>query len=177
MLKMIFKKEEMALKGVYKVGLERFSDERGRIINIFDCEQFSKFKIDKLTRSKKNVLRGLHGDTTNDKLIYCLQGKFHLVIVNYDKESPQYLEKIQIDMSEDSDFAIFVPRNFLNGHYCLSEKCLFYYKWSESYVSPDKQFSILWNDKDLNIKWPLLESEPILSLRDETSKTLEEIKK
>ena len=171
---MIFKKENLSLDGVYKVYLENFSDERGQITNLFDCEQFSQFKIDKLTKSNRNVLRGLHGDTNNDKLIYCLQGKIHLVVVNYDKSSPQYLKKIQLDMDENNNFAVFVPRNFLNGHYCISETCLFYYKWSDSYVHPDKQFSVAWNDESLNIEWPLLEKEPILSERDKKSQTLKE---
>jgi len=173
---MIFKKEETELQGVYKILLERFSDERGSIVNLFDTEQLPRFKIDKLTRSTRNVLRGLHGDSTNNKLIYCLQGKIHLVVVNYDKNSPQYLEKIQIDMDEKSAFAVYVPKNFLNGHYCLSDSCLFYYKWSESYVNPEDQFSILWSDDILNIQWPLLEEEPILSSRDKNSKTIKEIK-
>ena len=163
---MIFVKEETELEGVYQILLENYSDERGKIVNLFDIEQFSTFKIDKLTKSKQNVLRGLHGDLINDKIIYCLQGKFHLVVVNYDKNSPQYLKKIQLTMDENSDFAVFVPKGFLNGHYCLSQKCLFYYKWSESYVSPEKQFSVSWDDETLNIDWPLLEDNPILSLRD-----------
>ena len=77
-------------------------------------------------------------------------------------------------MSGDKPFAVFVPKNFLNGHYCLSETCLFYYKWSDSYVSPGKQFSVRWDDEDLDITWPLLEAEPILSDRDKNSKTLKE---
>jgi dTDP-4-dehydrorhamnose 3,5-epimerase len=171
---MIFTTEETGLHGVHKVHLENFSDKRGQIVNLFDIDQFSAFKVDKLSKSTRNVLRGLHGDTANDKLIYCLQGNIHLAIINYDKESAQYLQKVELDMSEDSHFAVFVPKNFLNGHYCLSETCLFYYKWSDSYVDPDKQFSICWNDKDLNIGWPLLEKEPILSERDKNSKTLKE---
>ena len=173
---MIFEKENLELEGVSKVHLENFADHRGEIINLFDCSQFPQFKVDKLTKSSRNVLRGLHGDSINDKLIYCLQGRIHLAVVNFDKESPQYLKKVQIDMDETSNFAVFVPKNFLNGHYCLSERCLFYYKWSESYVDPSKQVSIRWNDEDIGIEWPLLESRPILSVRDENSKSIKEKK-
>ena len=74
---MIFTREETELEGVYKVHLENFSDNRGQIVNLFDKEQFSTFKVDKLSKSRQNVLRGLHGDTANDKLIYCLQGRIH----------------------------------------------------------------------------------------------------
>ena len=175
-MKMIFQREETELQSVYKILLENFSDERGAIVNLFDREQFPQFKIDKLSKSNKNVLRGLHGDSINDKLIYCLKGKFHLVVVNYDKNSDQYLQKVQIDMDENSNFAVFVPKNFLNGHYCISEECLFYYKWSESYVKPEEQFSILWSDETLKVQWPLLEDTPILSPRDKNSKSLKEKK-
>ena len=171
---MIFTRQQTELEGVYKVHLENFSDNRGEIVNLFDRDQFSTFKVDKLSKSKQNVLRGLHGDTANDKLIYCLQGRIHLAVVNYDQNSPQYLQKVEIELNEDSHFAVFVPKNFLNGHYCMSETCLFYYKWSESYVHPDKQFSVAWNDENLNIEWPLLEKEPILSERDKKSQTLKE---
>ena len=92
-MKMIFEKEYLPLKGVYKVHLENFSDNRGTIVNLFDIEQFSSFKVEKLSKSKKNVLRGLHGDSINDKLIYCLKGAMHLAIVNYDSKSDQYLKK------------------------------------------------------------------------------------
>jgi dTDP-4-dehydrorhamnose 3,5-epimerase len=175
-MKMVFKKEALSLKGVYKIHLENFSDERGVIVNLFDVEQLPNFKVEKLSKSKKNVLRGMHGDSINDKLIYCLKGKMHLVVVNYDEKSDQFLEKIEIDINEDSNFAVFVPRNFLNGHYCLTDDCLFYYKWSESYVEPEKQFSVRWNDEQLKIDWPLLESEPVISERDRDSKTLREKK-
>ena len=171
---MHFEKEESELKGVYKIHLERFTDQRGKIINLFDVDQFPEFKIDKLTKSSYNVLRGLHGDSYNDKLIYCLQGKIQLVIVNFDPDSDEYLQQTQIEIDENSHFAVFVPHNFLNGHYCMSKECLFYYKWSESYVEPQKQFSVAWDDKDLNIPWRLKEPTPILSSRDKMAKTIEE---
>jgi len=173
---MLFVKEELPLNGVYKIYLENFSDNRGNITNLFDVNQFPDFKIDKLTKSKKNVLRGLHGDSINDKLIYCLKGKIYLAIVNYDKQSEQYLQKFEIEMDEDSNFAVFIPKNFLNGHYCLTEDCLFYYKWSENYVSPENQFSLRWDEPILDIKWPLIKALPVLSERDKKSKFLKEIK-
>ena len=171
---MKFEKENLSLDGVYKVHLESFEDNRGQIVNLFDVGQFSDFKIDKLTKSTYNVLRGLHGDSYNDKLIYCLQGKLELVVVNFDQNSPQYLQKVQLQMDDESNFAVFVPKNFLNGHYCLSETCLFYYKWSESYINPTNQFSVLWSDGELNIDWSLLEEAPILSERDKNAKTIKE---
>ena len=113
-------------------------------------------------------------DSVNNKLIYCLKGKIYLAIVNYNKQSEQYLQKFELEMDEDSNFAVFVPKNFLNGHYCLTEDCLFYYKWSENYVFPENQFSLRWDDPILDIKWPLIKTSPILSERDKKSKFLKE---
>lgn len=166
----MFNKEQLSLDGVYKINLENFHDNRGSIVNLFKTGILPDFKVDKISISKKNVLRGMHGDTINDKLVYCLHGAFRLAVVNYDKNSLQYLQKIELDMDENSNFAIFIPKNFLNGHYCLTEKCIFYYKWSESYLMPDQQFSLPWNDKSLNINWNLLEEHPILSERDRHGK-------
>jgi len=58
-----------------------------------------------------------------------------------------------------------VPAGFLNGHLCLSKKCLFFYKWSEKYSGPENQISIKWDDPTLNIEWPV--NNPILSARDQ----------
>ena len=163
------------IPGVKKLSLDTYSDFRGDIWTVYtDCDFLPRFVEDKISISKYKVLRGLHGDSYNDKLIYCLQGKLELVVVNFDQNSPQYLQKVQLQMDDESNFAVFVPKNFLNGHYCLSETCLFYYKWSESYINPTNQFSVLWSDGELNIDWSLLEEAPILSERDKNAKTIKE---
>lgn len=157
--------EETNLKGVYKIKIEKFTDDRGYILNLFENKK-THFYQDKLTVSKKNVLRGLHCDSINDKLIFCIKGKFKLVVVNYDINHEQYLQKIHFDMEEKSDYAVFVPRNFLNGHYCLEDNTFFYYKWSSGYITPEKQITISWNSPSLSIDWGLIEKNPHLSERD-----------
>ena len=157
--------KQTALDGVFTVASEKFSDERGFVLNVFKNETFH-FNQEKLTVSKKNVLRGLHSDTKNDKLIYCLRGAFKLVVINYIKGSEQYLNKIEFDMNENSDYAVFVPKNFLNGHYCLENNTYFYYKWSSGYITPKDQISVNWNSPSLSIDWGLTEKSPILSERD-----------
>ena len=56
-MKMVFKKEALPLKGVYKIHLENFSDERGTIVNLFDVEQLPEFKVEKLSKSKKKCFK------------------------------------------------------------------------------------------------------------------------
>ena len=143
-----------------------------------------EFKHDKFSLSKKNVLRGLHGDKKTWKLISCPYGKFFLVVVNCIKNSKDYLKWKSYILSHENGLQVLVPPSYANGHYCLSNECLFYYKLSYKgkYVDVDQQFSLRWDDPKLNIKWPLqrwkrknklklsyIYSKPILSGRDRKS--------
>ena len=57
-----------------------------------------------------------------------------------------------------------MPPGCVNSHLCLSEKCVFYYKWSEQYRGPDHQVTISWDDPDIGVEWAI--QDPILSERD-----------
>ena len=130
------------------------------------------FKHDKFSLSKKNVLRGLHGDYKTWKLVSCPYGKFLLVVVNCIKTSNSYLKWKSWILSHENGIQILIPPNFVNGHLCLSEECLFHYKLSYKgkYTVAKQQFSIKWNDPKLNINWHI--KKPILSNRDKRSKLL-----
>ena len=67
-------------------------------------------------------------------------------------------------MSQNSDFSLFIPKNFAHGFLCLSDNCGVYYKCT-SYRDKKSETTILWNDKDLNINWPI--KKPLLSKKDE----------
>ena len=128
-----------------------------------------KFKHDKFSFSKKNVLRGLHGDTKTWKLVSCPYGKFFLVVVNFNKKSRNYLKWNSWILSHENGIQILIPPNYANGHLCLSEKCLFHYKLSYKgkYTVAKQQFSIKWNDPKLNINWKV--QNPIISEKDKDS--------
>ena len=131
-----------------------------------------KFKHDKFSLSKKNVLRGLHGDNKTWKLISRPYGKFLLVVVNCVKNSKDYLKWKSWILSHENGLQVLVPPNYANGHLCLSEKCLFHYKlaYKGQYIDAKKQFYLRWNDPQLNINWKI--KKPILSSRDKKSKLL-----
>ena len=139
--------------------------KRGSIKNL-------KFKHDKFSLSKKNVLRGLHGDNKTWKLVSCPYGKFLLVVVNCLKKSKDYLKWKSWILSHKNGVQILIPPNYANGHLCLSEKCLFHYKLSYigSYIDVKRQFTLRWNDPKLNINWRI--KKPILSIRDKKAKLL-----
>lgn len=158
------------LEGVLKIKLSPFIDFRGKYLEIFNKELFKKTKKkinfiqDDISISKKNVLRGIHGDNRTSKLITCLYGKFLLVIVNNDKKSKQFRKYQKFILSDKNNIQILVPNKFGNGHYVISEKAIFHYKQNTLY-NRKSQFTLKWNDKKLKIKWPK-GIKPIMSKRD-----------
>jgi len=154
---------------------DSFVDDRGELYTIWkDTDTPSiNFNHDKLAISNQNVLRGLHTDKSW-KLITCLYGKIQLVVVNYNKESFDYLSWTDfiIDADSKEKLSVLVPPGFLNGHLILSEQAIFHYKWSYKGEYPDvkDQQSVLWSDPKININW--LTKNPILSDRDKQTPLL-----
>ena len=180
-------KEAMAFKAkVYKN--RSFRDKRGYYWTSWKKNLIKnlEFGHDKFSLSKKNVLRGLHGDKKTWKLISCPYGKFFLVVVNCNKNSRDYLKCKSYTLSHKNGKQVLVPPNYANGHYCLSNECLFHYKlaYKGKYADVEQQFSLRWDDTRLNIRWPLIKRKcrrkskqklnytylkPILSVRDKKS--------
>lgn len=164
--------KETLLKGVYKISpTTNFKDFRGNYIETYNKKIFYKnnFKInfvqDDFSISKKNVLRGIHGDKKTWKLVSCIEGKFFLVVVNYDKNSDQYLKHITFNMSSENYYEVLIPPKFGNAHYVVSKKAIFHYKQS-TYYNRAGQFTLNWRDERLKIKWP--GKKFLLSSRDKT---------
>lgn len=150
-----------------------FEDDRGCFIETFSVEKyvFSNsngeplvFKEDDISISKKNVLRGLHGDSKTWKLIQCLYGEVFFALVDNNPGSDTYLKVETFTLNDINRHQILVPPSFVNGYLCLSEKCIFSYKQTENYSGMGAQVALRWNDPKLNIPWPV--EQPILSQRD-----------
>ena len=158
------------LEGVLKITLDTFEDHRGYYIETYNEDLYKKngidikFIQDDVSVSKKNVLRGIHGDRETWKLISCLEGEFYLMVVNNDENSPQFKKWESFTLTENNTIQILVPPKFGNGHLVLTDRAIFHYKQS-TYYNPKGQFTIRWNDPEYNITWPI--SIPILSKRDE----------
>ena len=146
-----------------------FKDFRGSYVETYNEELYNRAGInirfiqDDISVSAKNVLRGIHGDGETWKLVSCLYGEFYLVVVNWDEASPQYGQWESFTLSDQNRLQVLVPPKFGNGHLVLSELAIFHYKQS-TYYNRAGQFTILWNDSKLNIKWPV--DNPITSKRD-----------
>lgn len=157
------------LDGVLLIKLEAFKDFRGQYVETYNEGLYRKngikikFIQDDISVSKRNVLRGLHGDLETWKLISCLYGKFYLVVVNCDIQSPDFGKWQSFVLSDKQREQVLIPPKHGNGHLVLSDKAIFHYKQS-TYYNPKGQFTYKWNDPRLKISWPL--KHPILSQRD-----------
>ena len=144
-----------------------FEDFRGELFTLYKQEESNLyFNHDKVSISKQNVLRGLHGDSKAWKLITCLSGEIYLVVVDNRPESENYLKWDWIVLTAKNRKQVLIPPMFANGHFILSQEATFFYKWSYSGEYPDvkDQFTLKWDDSRINIHWPIIN--PILSERD-----------
>lgn len=151
-----------------------FSDNRGLLWTSWEKKDFNniKFNHDKFSISKKNVLRGLHCDFKSWKLVSSVYGKFLFVVVNMQKKSKNYLKHKKWILDHKKPKTILVPPHYANGHLCLTDFCIFHYKWSYKgkYLDAKKQKSYKWNDPKININWKI--DKPILSTRDKNAKEI-----
>ena len=142
-------------------------DYRGEMWTFWESSyNIPKEKISKFTRSRKNVLRGLHGDSVTWKHITCVWGEVYLVVVDNRPESPNYNKWESYIISERNHLSVLVPPEFVNGHLCLTDECLFHYTQSypKEYVDWFDQEEVKWNDSQIGIEWPI--DNPILNWRD-----------
>jgi dTDP-4-dehydrorhamnose 3,5-epimerase len=148
-----------------------FKDFRGGYVETYNEEIYhqanitQKFVQDDIAYSRRDVLRGFHGDKKTWKLITCLSGKFLLVIVNWDDTSPQYMQSESFELSDENYLQVLVPPMHGNAHLVLTDHAIFHYKQT-TYYDSESQFTVLWNDPRLKIDWPV--TDPILSERDQS---------
>lgn len=143
------------------------TDYRGDLWTVWNSiNSNTLFNHDKISTSRKNVLRGIHGDYKSTKLVTCLHGELYFVVVDNRKESETYLQWDHMILDDRKRKMVLLPPGFGNAFFVLSESSVFFYKWAYEGCYPDvqEQFTIKWNDKRLNIDWPM--QNPILQKRD-----------
>ena len=151
-------------KGLIIYKRSSYNDSRGYFRELFLEKVIKKkFVFDYFSLSKKNVLRGIHGDKNTCKLVTCLYGEFYLVVVNNNPHSQQFKKWQSFNLSEKNRKQVLIPPMYGNGHLVISDKAIFHYKQTTEY-NREGQFTIMWNDPDFKIKWPV--KNPILSKRD-----------
>ena len=163
------------LNNVLLFQLEHFKDHRGTYTSTYNKEEYSKaikrelgkeveFLEDDYAFSRKNVIRGIHGDDRTWKLVTCLFGEFYIVVVNCDQESKDFGKWEKFVLTRENGKQVLIPPKHGHAYAVLSNEAVFYYKQSCYYQGMEKQFTYKYNDPRFNIPWPI--KNPILSERD-----------
>ena len=153
-----------------------YKDNRGFFKEIISEKYLKKrFIFDYISLSKKNVLRGLHIQTTQPqgKLITVFQGCIFDVALDLRKKSRTFGKIFKTILSDKKNQSIYIPAGFAHGFCVLEDKTLMHYKCT-THRNAKSEKGIIWNDSDLKIKWPI--KKPILSLKDKNNLTLAEFK-
>ncbi|EGR4436200.1 dTDP-4-dehydrorhamnose 3,5-epimerase [Vibrio cholerae] len=153
-----------------------FGDERGFFMETWNQKRFEElvtgkptlFVQDNHSKSKKGILRGLHYQTENTqgKLVRVVSGEVFDVAVDIRKDSPTFGKWVGVYLSAENKRQLWVPEGFAHGFYVTSDEAEFVYKCTD-YYNPKAEHSLLWNDPDIAIVWPLSGTEPQLSVKDQ----------
>lgn len=156
-----------------------FGDERGFFFESFNHARFEeavgrpvRFVQDNHSKSIKGVLRGLHYQVqqAQGKLVRVVQGEVFDVAVDIRRSSPTFGKWVGAHLTAENKHQLWVPEGFAHGFVVLSETAEFLYKTTD-YYAPAHERSILWNDPDLRIQWPI-SSDPTLSSKDSNATRL-----
>ena len=153
-------------------------DNRGYFRETFKNIFFKKknFIFWCMSKSKKNVLRGLHLQKKfgQDKFISVVKGKIFDVVVDLRKKSKTYGKKYTIILSDKNSTSLFIPAGFAHGFCTLGKENLVFYGCT-NYRSKKDEVGIIWSDNKLKIKWPI--KKPLVSRKDMKLKSFSDFKK
>lgn len=176
-----FEFEKTKIDGVYIITPKLFGDNRGYFMETYSENAFKEaglnynFVQDNQSSSKKGVLRGLHFQKTHPqaKLVRVLKGEVFDVAVDLREHSKTYGQWVGAKLSEDNHQQLMIPRGFAHGFLVLSDYAEFAYKCDDFY-HPEDEGGLLYNDPDVDIEWPEVDTELILSDKDKVHPTLAE---
>lgn len=170
------------LPGIILIAPKVFGDERGFFMETYHKNHFAaaginaKFVQDNHSGSAQGTLRGLHYQIhqAQGKLVRVIDGEIYDVVVDLRHYSPTFGKWEGHYLSAENKIQIWVPEGFAHGFYVVSEWSEVIYKTTD-YYAPVWERTLLWNDPELKITWPLLSGKlPILSTKDAQGKFLRE---
>jgi dTDP-4-dehydrorhamnose 3,5-epimerase len=168
---------ELALAGVVLIELEVFKDERGWFEVFWNPERTPiaaiphAFVQDNLASSKYGVTRGLHFQDpyAQGKFITVVHGEIFDVAVDVRRDSPTFGRFVTAQLAAGSGRALFIPPGFAHGYQVLSPEAAVAYKCTEHF-HPEAEQTLLWNDPDIGIPWPL--DDGVVSVKDRAGRSL-----
>ena len=169
------------IQDVLVIKTKVFEDPRGFFLETYRDNEFisagidCKFVQENHSASQRGVLRGLHYQIrqAQGKLIRAIAGEIFDVAVDIRRSSPTFGKWVGIILSAENKIQLWVPPGFAHGFYVLSERAEITYKVTD-YYAPEWDRSLLWNDPQIGIDWPLMDGMPSLSDKDINGKTFAE---
>ena len=159
-----------------------FEDPRGFFIETYRENEFVsagidyKFVQENHSASQQGVLRGLHYQIrqTQGKLVRAIAGEIFDAVVDIRRSSPTFGQWVGVTLSAENKLQLWVPPGFAHGFYVLSERAEITYKVTD-YYAPEWDRSLLWNDPQIGVEWPLMDSASLsLSTKDINGKPFAE---
>lgn len=163
------------LNDVFVIEMPFFGDERGFFMESFNQRQFDDaigistiFVQDNHSKSSQGVLRGLHYQvsSTQGKLVRVIAGRVFDVVVDLRKSSTTFGKWQGFELSGDNKKQLWIPEGFAHGFLSLTDNVEFVYKTTD-YYSPNAERTIMWNDSELGIDWPIDGLELVISEKDQ----------
>ena len=151
-----------------------FYDARGFFMEIYHARRLAELGITapfvqyNHSRSQRGTLRGLHYQIlqTQGKLLRVVYGEIFDVAVDLRRRSPTFGHWTGAILSADNKRQLWIPPGFAHGFYALSEVADLVYKVTD-YYAPEWERTLIWNDPQINIAWPLIDNQPpVLSAKD-----------
>lgn len=174
-----FKFIETKIKDVYIIEPQVFGDNRGYFMETYNYDDFlaagldKQFVQDNQSCSKRGVLRGLHFQKNHPqgKLVRVIKGKVFDVAVDLRKNSETFGKWTGVTLTDENKRQFYIPEGFAHGFLVLSDTAEFVYKCTDFY-HPEDDGGIIWNDKDINVEWPIeSDMEILLSEKDKKQQT------
>ncbi|MBB6480758.1 dTDP-4-dehydrorhamnose 3,5-epimerase [Spirochaeta isovalerica] len=183
---MPFEFKETPIPGVLIIQPKKFGDDRGFFMETYKKSDFDKagihesFAQDNHSFSSRGVLRGIHFQSAphaQGKLVRVVKGAVWDVAVDLIEGSPTFGKHFGIELTEENGTMLYIPPGFGHGFLTLKDNTHFLYKCTEEYA-PESDGGVIWNDRELNIHWPLegVIDFPLISGKDASLPELETLR-
>lgn len=171
-----------SIDGVYIVEPKVFHDARGYFFESYNQKDFEKaginitFVQDNQSKSAFGTIRGIHfqaGEKAQAKLVRVLQGRVLDVAVDLRAGSPTFGQHVAVELSDDNQKQLLIPKGFGHGFSVLSETAIFSYK-CDNFYAPESEGSVKFDDPDLEIDWRVNVADRLLSEKDTNAPSFHE---